>query len=285
MRWWYSYCSCVQDSATPIPATVIVQQVVGRRKLEHLRVRIMYGTATNHLLMETHLLLLRMVRKTPHPMLRPSNKRFVLFQFYSYTRSNGTYVPDAFFVPQQHHPTQTGLTTDPLRDLLVVSTLDGTLTAVDRISGEVRWVSKDDKPMIQVPPTTGHHYAPPPPPPAFDQPHQDDQNHHQNSQKLPRAPYFLPDPKTVRKKFYMIYFHKHCCCHYRLKKKRFCSCTVPVPTGLPVHDGQAEQPAKAPVHDPSTRHHGSLQELGRSALHRKETGRVGPPQPPHWREV
>jgi serine/threonine-protein kinase/endoribonuclease IRE1 len=49
----------------------------------------------------------------------------------------------------------------------VLATLDGTLTAVDRVSGEQRWVSRDE-PMIKVPsgPTSA------------------------------KAPYFLPDPKT-----------------------------------------------------------------------------------------
>lgn len=62
----------------------------------------------------------------------------------------------------------TDLSTDPHRNLLVISTLDGTLTAVDRISGDLRWISKDDKPMIQVP----------------------------IQGSLPKTPYFLPDPKT-----------------------------------------------------------------------------------------
>ncbi|CAL8124111.1 unnamed protein product [Orchesella dallaii] len=72
--------------------------------------------------------------------------------------------------PQEHFkkPT-TDLSTDPYNNLLVISTLDGTLTAVDRISGELRWVSRDDKPMIQVPIQEGN---------------------------LPKTPYFLPDPKT-----------------------------------------------------------------------------------------
>ncbi|ODN01592.1 Serine/threonine-protein kinase/endoribonuclease IRE1 [Orchesella cincta] len=62
----------------------------------------------------------------------------------------------------------TDLSTDPYNNLLVISTLDGTLTAVDRVSGELRWVTKDEKPMIQVP-IQGN---------------------------LPKTPYFLPDPKT-----------------------------------------------------------------------------------------
>ncbi len=51
----------------------------------------------------------------------------------------------------------TELIPDPLKTLLVLASLDGSLTAVDRVSGALRWVSKDE-PIIKAyssgPPST-----------------------------------------------------------------------------------------------------------------------------------
>ncbi|CAG7727004.1 unnamed protein product [Allacma fusca] len=64
----------------------------------------------------------------------------------------------------------TELTPDPVESLLLVSTLDGSLTALDRKSGQLRWVSKDE-PMIRVP--SGG-----------------------KLDSLPKPPFFLPDPRS-----------------------------------------------------------------------------------------
>lgn len=66
--------------------------------------------------------------------------------------------------------------------------MDGTLTALDRVSGEFRWVSKDAQPMIQVP----LQQSAPPSPPAKPRKNPTEDRSHPNQ----KAPYFLPDPKT-----------------------------------------------------------------------------------------
>jgi hypothetical protein len=64
----------------------------------------------------------------------------------------------------------TELAPDPVRTLLLASTLDGSLTGIGRLSGNIRWVSKDE-PLIRVPPS-GH-----------------------NNENL-KPPIFLPDPRS-----------------------------------------------------------------------------------------
>lgn len=72
----------------------------------------------------------------------------------------------------------TELIPDPAGSLLFLASLDGSLTAVDRISGEVRWVSKD-VPMIHVPTSSG------------------------DGGNGSKGPYFVPDPKSGELYAYM----------------------------------------------------------------------------------